>query len=1170
MPYTYAWSNAATTASITGVIAGTYSVTITDQNGCTSTSSATITEPASLIAASVVDSNISCNGFSDGGASASAAGGTMPYTYAWSNSATTASITGVIAGTYSVTITDQNGCTSTSSATITEPASLIAASVVDSNTSCNGFSDGGASASAAGGTMPYTYAWSNSATTASITGVIAGTYSVTITDANGCTDSTSTTVTEPASLIAASVVDSNISCNGFSDGGASASAAGGTMPYTYAWSNSATTASITGVIAGTYSVTITDANGCTDSTSTTVTEPASLIAASVVDSNISCNGFSDGGASASAAGGTMPYTYAWSNSATTASITGVIAGTYSVTITDQNGCTSTSSATITEPASLIAASVVDSNISCNGFSDGGASASAAGGTMPYTYAWSNAATTASITGVIAGTYSVTITDANGCTDSTSTTVTEPASLIAASVVDSNISCNGFSDGGASASAAGGTMPYTYAWSNAATTASITGVIAGTYSVTITDQNGCTSTSSATITEPASLIAASVVDSNTSCNGFSDGGASASAAGGTMPYTYAWSNSATTASITGVIAGTYSVTITDANGCTDSTSTTITEPTPLVATSVVDSNASCSGFSDGGASASATGGTGAYTYAWSNTATTASITGVMAGTYTVTITDANGCTSTSSISVGQAISLVTSSVVDSNITCNGLSDGGATASATGGTGAFTYSWNNAATTASITGVVAGTYTVTVTDQNGCFSTSSSVITEPAILVATAVLDSNESCLNTMDGGASVSASGGTSPYAYAWNTGATASFVDGLTAGTFSVTVTDANGCTDSSSVTITHGLATSATVSITECDSFTSPSGNYTWNASGTYFDTISNSIGCDSNLTINLTILNSTSFSRNITACDSYLSINGMFIYTQSGTYTETIPNGVGCDSVVTTNLTIIHSTDSTLMMTACNEYTSPSGNYVWTMSGTYQDTIPNAIGCDSNLTIVLSIINSSTFDQTITICKGDTFSIGSSSYSTAGIYMDTLVNTMGCDSIVTTELIVDEVDVTLSLAGFTLTADNANGTYQWIYCDSNNLPIPGATDQSYTALVSGNYAVVITDNNNNCTDTSACTLVDGVGIIDITKDIAVKVFPNPAGADLSTVTIEVENLKDYQIVIRDLTGKLVFNRDHLNLKLNTIDISKYAAGSYFIEVKTNNNSAFSKLIVF
>jgi hypothetical protein len=182
-------------------MAGTYSVTISDDNGCTATSSATVTEPTALLASSVVDSNATCNGAMDGGVSASASGGTAPYAYLWSNSATTASITGLMAGTYSVTITDDNGCTATSSATVTEPTALLASSVVDSNVTCNGAMDGGVSSSANGGTAPYAYLWSNSATTASITGLMAGTYSVTISDDNGCTATSSATVTSPAAII---------------------------------------------------------------------------------------------------------------------------------------------------------------------------------------------------------------------------------------------------------------------------------------------------------------------------------------------------------------------------------------------------------------------------------------------------------------------------------------------------------------------------------------------------------------------------------------------------------------------------------------------------------------------------------------------------------------------------------------------------------------------------------------------------------------------------------------------------------------------------------------------------------------------------------------------------------------------------------------------------------
>jgi hypothetical protein len=290
-------------------------------------------------------------------------------------------------------------------------------------------------------------------------------------------------------------------------------------------------------------------------------------------------------------------------------------------------------------------------VSCNGFYDGGATASATGGTAPYTYSWNNSATTASITGVGAGTYSVTITDANGCTDNTNVTITQPTSLVASAIVDSTVACNGYSNGGATASASGGTAPYSYIWSNSATTASITGVTAGTYSVTITDANGCSDNSSVTITEPTSLAASAIVDSMVTCNAYSNGGATASASGGTAPYTYSWNNSATTASITGVGAGTYSVTITDANGCTDNTSVTITQPTALQATASVDANATCVDNTDGKVSVIVSGGTTAYNYLWNTGATTNTASNLGIGKYYVDVTDMQGCISIDTVSVG---------------------------------------------------------------------------------------------------------------------------------------------------------------------------------------------------------------------------------------------------------------------------------------------------------------------------------------------------------------------------------------------------------------------------------------------------------------------------------------------------------------------------------------
>ncbi|MCE7996920.1 MAG: T9SS type A sorting domain-containing protein, partial [Roseivirga sp.] len=669
-------------------------------------------------------------------------GGVSPFTYSWHNGATTATTSGLHAITFTITVTDANGATATNQTTVTEPAALGAASVTDQNVSINGGSDGGATASATGGTAPYTYSWNNGATVASITGQPAGTYTVSVTDNNGCGPATSqVTITEPAVLTAATIVDFNVNCNGGSDGGATASATGGTQPYTYSWNNGATNASITNTTAGTYTVTITDNNGATSTSSTTITEPAALatsIAGSTIDDGfgnvfdetISCNGFTDGGLTASATGGTGPYTYLWSVGSPHASIVGIGAGTYTVTVTDNNGCTTTAQGTVTEPDALVAASVTDQNVSINGGSDGGATASATGGTAPYTYSWNNGATVASITGQPAGTYTVSVTDNNGCGPATSqVTITEPAVLTAATIVDFNVNCNGGSDGGATASATGGTQPYTYTWSNGATNASITNSVAGTYTVTVTDNNGATSISSSTITEPLNLAASLVTRSNVSVNGGSDGEVEASGGGGTRPFTYLWSTGNTQTFDDNLTAGTYTVTITDANGCTASSFAIVTEPSALVVNTQV-TDVSCNSGADGSATANPTGGTSPYTYLWSNGSTNATISGGAAGTYTVTVTDNNGGTASKSAMINEPSALGAGSAIDQNVSIHGGSDGGATASATGGTAPYTYSWNNGATVASITGQPAGTYTVSVTDNNGCGPATSQVtITEP---------------------------------------------------------------------------------------------------------------------------------------------------------------------------------------------------------------------------------------------------------------------------------------------------------------------------------------------------------------------------------------------------------------------------------------------------------
>lgn len=1090
--YSYLWSSGQTSATISSLSAGTYTLTATDINGCTGTVQATITQPVSgIVLTPSVDSNASCNGAADGVASVSAAGGTAPYSYNWTSGSTSITTNGLTAGAYTVVVTDANGCSESASVTITEPTILLASVSVDSNAACFGDANGGVSASASGGTPSYTYLWSNNETTYSITGLSSGTYTVTITDANGCFDTASIVVTEPTLLLASALLDSNVACNSEANGAATAVASGGTTPYSYLWSNGASADTITNLAAGTYTVTVTDGNGCTESASVTITEPAQLVAAAVVDSNASCSGFADGGGSASATGGTSPYTFLWSDNVIGSVNSGIDAGTYTVTVTDANGCEDIASITITEPTLLVASSLLDSNASCNGAADGGATASALGGTAPYTYLWSDNQVTASATGLMAGTYAVTVTDANGCTDTSAVTVTEPVLLVASTVVDSNASCNGFADGGASASATGGTSPYTFLWSNNDAGTSADTLSSGTYTVTVTDANGCQDTATVLITEPVVLVAAAQVDSNASCNGATDGGTTGSATGGTSPYSYLWSDGQLNATAVGLGAGTYTVTVTDAQGCFDIASITITEPAVLVAATAVDSNTLCNGSSEGGATASATGGTSPFTYLWSDNQVGASAINLAAGTYTVTVTDANGCTDSETVVITEPTQVAASIALDSNVSCNTFSDGGATASAIGGTGSYTYLWSDNQITASAVGLATGTYTVTVTDANGCEDTASIFISEPTVLVASTVVDSNAACYESLDGGASAIATGGTSPYSYLWSSGSTSVSADGLGAGTHTVTITDANGCEDIATVLLTQPDTISIPPIVTNVSCFGAQDGKITTSVFGG---------------TPNYSYAWSTGSAND--------SITGLDV----GTYTVTVTDANACTN--TESFTISQPTALSV---------SISGTTNVLCSGDSTGTIKAlASGGTSGYTFAWPSSVSSLIDSAFNV--------------PAGTFTVTVTDANGCtetaDATITepTPIVIASSSVTMvtciggSDGEIQVNATGGAGSFTYLW---DNATV-GATNSN---LAVGEHCVTVTD-GNGCQDSLCVTLIEmnALPIVDLGNDtiFCQQNFTVSAGSfagylwstGSSAGSIIVDSTDDYSVTVTDANG--------------------------------------------
>ncbi|TND10447.1 MAG: hypothetical protein FD123_89 [Bacteroidetes bacterium] len=795
---------------------GTHTITVvaSTASACSTNSSnsfvITVSAAATLSPGSVT--NVSCFGGSNGSAAVSASGGVGPYTYLWAPSGGTgATATGLTAGTYTCTVTTAPGCTSTLTAMVTEPA-VITAPGSSTPATCGG-NNGTASVAASGGTPGYTYSWTPSGGTASTeTGLVAGNYTCTVTDANGCTITEAVPVSNAGGPVFTASVQANVSCNAGTDGSATTTITSGTGPFTYSWSPSGgTAATATGLAAGTYTCTVTDANNCVQSQTVTITEPAA-ITSSAVQTDVLCNAGTTGAATVTAGGGTPSYTYSWAPSGgTAATASGLMAGSYTCTITDGNSCVSTQTVTITEPTAVSATSS-QSDVSCNGGSNGTASVVASGGTPGYTYSWSPSGGTGSSANLLAASsYTCTITDASGCTSTSSFVITEPAP-IGSSYIWNDATC-GNNNGDATVTGSGGTGPYVYYWPSSGTVAATdTSMAAGIYTCIITDANGCVDSISVTINNFGAPLVSLSAQTDVSCFGGATGTATVAASGGTSPYTYNWTPSGgTAATATGLTAGTYTCTVTDAGNCVQTQTVTITEP-PALAPSVTSTGSTCNG-SNGSATVTVTGGTGSYTYNWlPSGGTAATATSLASGTYSCVITDGNSCSDTATVVVASSggPSVASSSQVD--LTCSNSSNGSATVTASGGTGPYTYSWTpSGGTAATASGLSAGSYTCTITDANNCTTTQSFTITAPAA-VAGAAATTNISCNGGSNGSSTITPSGGTGPYTYNWTpSGGTAATASSLGTGSYTCTITDANGCTGTQIVTITEPAAIAVT-----------------------------------------------------------------------------------------------------------------------------------------------------------------------------------------------------------------------------------------------------------------------------------------------------------------------------------------------------------------------
>ncbi len=836
--FTYAWTGpsfTATTKDITGLKAGKYYVTISSGSATPKVDSFTLTEPTKLTTTKT-STNVNCFGQSTGSVTLTPAGGTSPYTYLWSSAETTIGISNKAAGQYIVSITDSKSCVLKDTTTITQPAAALTVSPSVTNITCNGASTGAIALTVAGGTTAYTYVWSGpnnyTAATKDIASLKAGAYTVTVTDSKGCAQTSGPTNVAEATAITVTPSVTAASC-GQSNGAIAITVVGGTSTpaYTYKWTGpgtyTSTSKDITGLATGSYTVEVTDGAGC-KMTSTAIpvsnANPSFTVTNSVT--NVACNGETNGAVALTVTGGSGAFTYAWTGAitATTKDISNLKAGAYSVAVTETStGCQVVSAATVTQPNALTLGASQKTDIVCKGASTGTITVTANGGNGTNVFTWTGPngymGSGSTIANLAAGVYTVVVKDAKLCSATTTVTITEPATAVAIGNPSvTNVLCNGASTGAIVIAVQGGATPYTYLWNGGSTQQNQSNIAAGTYTVTATDANGCKATATATVTQPTA-ISINGTTSNTvvGCVGT----ITLNVTGGTGAYTYTWTGNGITPAKannqnqTDLCPNeTYTVTVKDANNCTATKSFTITgtiAPPIRLTDSTVVSPAGCPGQNLGAINITFTGGQAPFSFEWLNAAgeiidRRQNQTGLITGKYRVRITDAIGQKylsgeidvkgSTSAINIG--VSRISSE------TCNG-NDGEIILNITGGAAPYKYVWNDGPTSKDRLGIKAGTYSVTVSDENSCFSDKKDIKVDKSFCPLNATASAKAAnCFSDANGSITVNITNGEPGYTIKWSAtdsinvsnapSRTASYeIRGLTAGTYNVSIIDSKG-----------------------------------------------------------------------------------------------------------------------------------------------------------------------------------------------------------------------------------------------------------------------------------------------------------------------------------------------------------------------------------------